>query len=137
MTYLALAHGAKGLIYWCYYNMRVLPQYAEMWAGMKRIAAEVKALSPMLLSPEDLGEVRCEPSKAPLHTKLKRHEGRLYLIAVNASEEPCTVTFDLRRPLPPQVQVMFEEGTATTEGSTLRVSFAPLGVRVLDLGVAH
>ena len=81
MTYLALAHGAKGLIYWCYYNMRMLPQYPEMWAGMKRIGAEVKTLSPILLSPEDLGSVRFTPDTGgKIHTKLKRHKGREYLI---------------------------------------------------------
>jgi hypothetical protein len=30
MTYLGLIHGAKGLIYYCYYDLRVLPQYREM-----------------------------------------------------------------------------------------------------------
>jgi len=58
MTYLALAHGAKGLIYYCYYDMRVLPQYAEMWTGMKKIASEVKALSPVLLSRTTSGRFR-------------------------------------------------------------------------------
>ncbi|HEY3297332.1 MAG TPA: hypothetical protein VGK34_01650, partial [Armatimonadota bacterium] len=59
MTYLSLAHGAKGLLYWCYYDMKWLPQYKEMWGWMKSIGSEVKSLSPMLLSPDDLGEVKC------------------------------------------------------------------------------
>ena len=35
MTYLGLINGAKGLIYYCYYDLRVLPQYREMWGWMK------------------------------------------------------------------------------------------------------
>ncbi len=58
MTYLALTHGAKGLIYWCYYNLRMLPQYQEMWNGMKKIGAEVRILEPALLSPEDIGPAK-------------------------------------------------------------------------------
>ena len=154
MTYLALIHGAKGLIYWCYYNMRVLPQYPEMWAGMKKIGAEVKTLSPVLLSPEDLGSVRFTPDTGgKIHTKLKRHEGREYLIAVNVGAAPCEVTFDLGHPLPPQVNVLFEDQsfsprpaglnaglprekgrTAPTEGTRLRASFKPLEVHVYELG---
>jgi len=137
MTYLALAHGAKGLIYWCYYNMRVLPQYAEMWAWMKEIGGEVKTLSPALLSPEDLGTAQFTPPAAPLHTKVKRLDGRLYLIAVNAERTPCQVTFDLRRKLPAHVEVMFEDRQAPTEGTRLPASFDPLEVHVYDLGPAR
>jgi hypothetical protein len=136
MTYLALAHGAKGLIYWCYYNLRVLPQYAEMWGWMQEIGAEVQALSPMLLSPQDLGPVPGEPESIALHTRLKRHDGRLYLIAVNAGPEPADVTFDLGRKLPPQVTVMFEERSAPTAGQSLADRFEPLAVHVYDLGQA-
>ncbi len=134
MTYLALAHGAKGLIYYCYYDLRVLPQYLEMWGWMKRIAAEVKALSPVLLSPEDLGPARFAPNTAPVHTKLKRANGNLYLIAVNAGREPCQVTFELPSKLPSQVEVMFEGRTAPTEGTKLAADFKPLEVHVYDLG---
>jgi len=134
MTYLALAHGAKGLIYYCYYDLRVLPQYLEMWGWMKRIAAEVKALSPVLLSPEDLGPARLAPTTGPVHTKLKRAGGRLYLIAVNAGREPCQVTFELPSKPPAQVEVMFEGRTAPTQGMKLAADFKPLEVHVYDLG---
>ena len=120
MTYLALAHGAKGLVYWCYYNMRVLPQYAEMWGWMKKIGAEVQALSPVLLSPDVLGRVRCEPSTAPIHTRLIRHDGKLTLIAVNAGRSACDVTFDLPAAASP-VRAL----------KALPATFAPLEARVL------
>ena len=122
MTYLALTHGAKGLIYYCYYDMRVLPQYAEMWAGMKKIGAEVKSLSPVLLAPGDLGPAKFTPPDAPIHTKLKRSGGRLYLLAVNAANAPVEVTFDLEHPLPAQVDVMFENRQAATTGATLKAA---------------
>jgi hypothetical protein len=132
MTYLALTHGAKGLIYWCYYNMRVLPQYQEMWAGMKRIGKEVKMLSPVLLSPEDRGTVRVIPDFVPIHTKLKRYEGREYLIAVNGCANSCEVAFDLGHSLLAQAKVLFEDRSAVTNGSRLRASFLPFEVHVYE-----
>lgn len=136
MTYLALAHGAKGLIYYCYYDMRVLPQYPEMWAWMKKIGAEVKALSPVLLAPEDLGTAEFAPADSPIHTKLKRCDGKLYLIAVNAGNAPAEVTFDLKQALPAEVEVMFEGRKAPTDGTKLKASFKPLEAHVYDLGIA-
>jgi len=134
MTYLALAHGAKGLVYWCYYNMRQLPQYEEMWGWMKRLGAEVKELSPVLLSPDDLGPARFTPAAAPIHTKVKRCDGRETLIAVNAGQEPCEVTFETSHQLPAQVKLLFENRTAPTAGKRLTLPFKPLEVHVIDLG---
>lgn len=137
MTYLALAHGAKGLIYYSYYDMRVLPQYQEMWGWMKQIAAEVKELSPVLLSSKDLGAARFSPAAAPIHTKLKSYQGKDYLIAVNSGKEPYEVTFNLRHTLPPQVKVLFEkEASVTTAGNTFTAHFKPLEAHVYDLGPA-
>jgi hypothetical protein len=134
MTYLSLTHGAKGLIYYCYYDLRKLPQYNEMWDWMKGIGTEVKTLSPILLSPEDLGTVKFAPENAPIHTKLKRHDGRLYLMAVNSGNEPCKVSFELKHRLPREVEVMFEDRKAETAGRSLTDEFQPLEVHVYDLG---
>ncbi len=134
MTYLALTHGAKGIIYWCYYNMRKLPQYEQMWGWMKTIGSEVQNLSPMLLSPDDLGEVRYAPSTGTIHTKLKKYNGRLYLMAVNDSSSACSITFDLGKPLSGRADVMFEKRTVKTAGTKLTDSFKPLEVHVYSLG---
>lgn len=139
MTYLALTHGAKGIIYYCYYDMRVLPQYAEMWTWMKSIGSEVKTLSPILLSPSDLGAVRYSPSSASLHTKLKVYNGEVYLMAVNPDNTACTVTFQLKNSVTSHASTMFENGrvpTVNVAAGTLTDTFQPLGVHVYDLGRA-
>ena len=134
MTYLALTHGAKGLIYYCYYDLRVLPQYQEMWGWMKSIAAEVKALSPMLLSPEDLGAVDYAPAAEKIHTRLKRYNGQLYLMAVNAGSNPCRITFKPGRKLSREPRVMFEERCLKTANAQLTDDFKPLEAHVYELG---
>lgn len=134
MTYLALTHGSKGILYWCYYDMKQLPQYNEMWTWMKTIGAEVKTLSPMLLSHDDLGTVRNTQSNVGIHTKLKRYKGELYLMAVNADKKPCTVTFDLAKELSGDAKVMFENRSVTMSGNQLTDSFKPLEAHVYSLG---
>ena len=132
MTYLGLTHGAKGLIYYCYYDLRVLPQYREMWAGMKKIGAEVKTLSPVLLSPDDPSPIRVTPKSAALHTKLKRVGNRLYLLAVNASNTPVTVKLRFSRPLVGLVNVLFESRQRPTADRGFVDHFGPLEVHVYE-----
>jgi hypothetical protein len=106
MTYLALTHGAMGLIFYCYYDLRVLPQYQEMWSWMKEIGAEVKELSPALLSPARLPvEVRGDAAK--IHALLKEHDGKWYLLTVNGEPTPAKAHFVLPRDVV-SLRVMFE-----------------------------
>lgn len=133
MTYLALAHGAKGLIYYCYYDLRVLPQYREMWAWMKKIAAEVKALSPVLLAPDDATPLTVGSGGTPIHTRLKRFQDKLYLIAVNPAKQPRRVGFDLHRRLPKTVTVLFEGRAVSGAATTFHDTFAPLAAHVYEL----
>jgi len=51
MTYQALAEGAKGLIYYAFYELKEDPLgFDARWKDMARIAREVRALEPALLS---------------------------------------------------------------------------------------
>lgn len=135
MAYLALAHGAKGLVYFSYYNLRVLPNYDELWKGLKKIAGEVEILAPVLLSSECLGSAACSPDGTRIHSRIMKCDGQLYLIAVNAAETPCTVNMDLKRLLPKQADVMFEGRFARSiEGTKLTDSFKPYEVHVYDFG---
>lgn len=135
MTYQALVHGAKGLLYYCYYDTRVLPQYAEMWAGLKKIAGEVKTISPILLAPHDLGSVSCDPKDSGVDTMLKELDGQLFLIAVNTKETPCKVTYDLKQLVGDRISVMFEgRYNFNINGTKLTDNFKPLEAHVYDLG---
>ena len=127
MTYLGLIHGAKGLIYYCYYDLRVLPQYKEMWGWMKSIAAEVKTLSPALLSTQAPGHWRVS---TPVQGRLFRKGDRLYLLAANPTKAPCQVRFDLERTIGRQVEVLFENRDIPANDGTFQDSFTPLAVHV-------
>jgi hypothetical protein len=130
MTYLGLIHGAKGLIYWCYYNMRVLPQYQEMWDWMKSIGEEVKELSPVLLTADDLGSIAVSPDTRDLHTLLKRDGANYYLLAANAGSASCSVDFQAPIAAAAQVKVKFENRTLNAHKNGFSDTLAPLAVHV-------
>jgi|GEM_PF-1106628 len=135
MAYQAIVNGANGLLFYCYYDLRVLPQYKEYWTQLKSIASEVKTLSPILLSPETLGAAACTPSDSGVETLIKNLDGEVYLIAVNTSDAPRKVTMDVHHPLESKLSVMFEGRFAMDIHDTkLTDNFKPLEVHVYDLG---
>ena len=93
-TYLPIAHGARGVVWWaCHYCKRDHPR---CWEATKRLAGELKRISPILLDKNSPQTVKIEPADAPIDTLLKQHDGKRYLLAVNHSPEPAgKVTFEL------------------------------------------
>ncbi len=130
MTYLGLVHGAKGLIYWCYYNMRVLPQYLEMWAWMKSIAAEVKQLAPVLMSLEESGPYPVPPEDSGIHALWKSRQRDCYLLAVNTEARAVRLSLALPDGLPPRAEVLFENRSLEIRSRRLEDEFPPLAVHV-------
>jgi hypothetical protein len=50
MTYQALVAGVKGIIYYTYYdNSWYLPDYPQLWEGLKSLVPEIKTITPFLL----------------------------------------------------------------------------------------
>jgi hypothetical protein len=130
MTYLGLIHGAKGLIYYCYYDLRVLPQYREMWGWMKSIAAEVKTLTPALMSIESPGTWSLTPKESLVQASLLRQGSTLYLLAANPAKTARRVDFDLRRRIGTEVEVLFENRQLAAGQGRFADEFLPLAVHV-------
>lgn len=132
MTYLALVHRAKGIFYWCFHNMTYLPDFAERWDFMKRIGEEVKALYPVLLSPEEIA-ISTEPANEAIHCLVKVADGKRYLIAVNGSREPQRLSFRMPEGVSQTVTVKFEDRAITAKDGLLTDFFAPLAAHVYEL----
>ena len=129
MTYLALNHGAQGLIYYCYYDHRILPHYRERFAGMTRLAGEVRQLMPALLTTEQARRGTFSCRQAGLDLGVWQHQGHYYLAAVNTTPEERT--FTLRGPFAGRAQVLFEGDRRPQVGpGALTDTFSPLQVHV-------
>ncbi|MGB9878303.1 MAG: beta-galactosidase, partial [bacterium] len=83
MTYLAIVHGANGILYWNYQDAKQNP---IIWETMLKIGKEIKELTPVLTTPESKMAIKVENTK--IHFLLKEFNGKLYLISINTSEEP-------------------------------------------------
>jgi len=128
MTYLGLIHGAKGLIYYCYYDLRVLPQYAEMWGWMKSIASEVRELTPALVSAEASPVCQAEPPD--LHATVRKVGNRYYLLAANPGAVAQNAKFKIKGAGSRGASVLFENRSVQLKHGNLQDTFLPLAVHV-------
>ncbi len=135
MTYLALTSGAKGIIYWAHTASRYyIRDYPGHWQYMKKLAGELRDLSPVLLT-TTLPAPTFEPATAPLSTMMKACDGSLYLFAVNRDKTAQKITFKLPKAAQPKVEVLFEKRSISAENGVLTDEFAPLEVHVYRMAV--
>lgn len=132
MTYLALVHGAKGIIYWAHTGSKYyIRDYPDHWAYMKRLAGEMHDLTPSLLTPDSEVIPSLEPKDAPIDTMVKRLNGQTYVFAVNHDTKACTVKLSLPgTTASASVEVLFEKRSVNAENGAWQDDFKPLEVHV-------
>lgn len=99
MAYTAIAHGAKGIIWFSFDGEYVCPKYdctvPDFWPAFKALASELSYLAPVLLAQDGRREVSVHPPHAPISLLAKEYQGHLYVIAVNRSAHSVPATFTL------------------------------------------
>jgi len=116
MSYLAVNHGAKGLVYYSYFNIRDDADYDVRWPEIKEIANEIDELRPVFLSidPTKPNDALCD--HADVDFKVMRRDNTYYLFAVNTKKETIKgVSFQLDMVVQStSVDVLFEHGRQTS-----------------------
>ena len=137
MTYLALANGAKGVIYWAHTAGKYyINDYPQHWAGLKKIAGELRDLSPVLVTPTVTGKLAVSPRGGAIQTMLKQDNGHWYALTVNSSGKPIEANFFLPdTPDGSNVEVLFEGRTISAEKDGWKDSFKPSEVHVYKVSV--
>jgi hypothetical protein len=136
MAWQCIAEGANGLVFYSWFDLRrdSAHPFEEQWAKVKRVAEEVKRMSPALLSVEPVPALKVEASEG-VHWTARVLSGTLYLFFVNAAASPAETSVRLAaRP----------GGVATAEGQVVplredgsfALRLAPLGVVVCTVGPA-
>ena len=125
MVYLALTHGANGILFY-----RYRPRRNDLWAEVLELAGELKALAPVCLAPDAPQPATCDTPH--VHCLLKQADS-VYLIAVNASEQPVRATFSLPGQGEGHARVLFNGEKTDIHQGKLRDSFGPLSTRVYRL----
>ncbi len=137
MTYLALIHGAKGLIYYAY----ELPSYPgtqefhlpadapQLWEAFGPLNHQLQWLAPVILQ----GERNLLPPAADgaLHLGSWQYNGGLYVAAVNTSARTLLSYFELPSAAGKLLQVLFENRQLpSSPDGTFQDSFAPHEVHI-------
>jgi hypothetical protein len=87
MTYLAINHGAKGLIYYSYFNIRDDADYETRWEQVKEVTGELDYLKTVFLSTQETNENDITCNNQSIDFRLMREGGTYYLFAVNTNSE--------------------------------------------------
>lgn len=127
MTYLAIVHGAQGLLYWSLYNLEYLPDREERWRAAMAVAEEVRALEAVVLAP---GGERITTKDARIRLLRKSVDGTVTVIAVNASKEPVRFQLDFGQAVDNTVEVVFERRKIALADGAATDFFPPLGRHV-------
>jgi len=135
MTYLALVHSAKGIIYWAHTASKYyIHNYPEHWEAVKKLAGELRDLSPMLLTVDSKRKAEVSPGSATIDTMVKELDGGVYLFAVNREPEACTASFGISRlSATGEAEVLFENRKVVLSGGAWEDQFKPLAVHVYRL----
>ena len=86
MTWQAIAAGANGLVYYSFFDLLKRDKWpkertAGAWENVCKVAREVKAFEPVLLSEDDAPSVEGVPNEVA--ARAWRHDGRVHLLLAN------------------------------------------------------
>jgi hypothetical protein len=140
MAWQCIAEGATGLVFYSWYDIKRNPDvpFDEQWQGLKRIAAEIDSMAPVLLSIEPVPQVSvtCDPAPSGrpnwLNWTARSHNGKLYVIAANNGDGEGTATFKLPAP-PRSVRVVGENRSIEPQGTTFRDQLKKLAVAIYEV----
>jgi hypothetical protein len=130
-VWMALTHGAKGIIYFAHqFKPRFIEagiladeEMARTVSGLNR---QIHELAPVLNSPdvEAGANVTSSREQVPIDFVVKRHSGRTYLFAVAMREGETTATFTLPGQDEARVEVLGEDRTISAVGGKWQDRFA-------------
>lgn len=135
MTWQSIAGGAYGIVYYSFGQVLKRPRdgsedcFEAAWERVKSAASEVKKYESVLLSVEEAPAVSGATDEVAVRTW--RHDGSVYLLAVNCTAEPRSAVLTL----PSAVDLASSDfGPAPkVDGAKISLDFAPLGYVMMRL----
>jgi hypothetical protein len=133
MAWQCICHGATGLVFYEWWGLTRDPvvSFDTSWTALKRIAAEIDALAPAILSSESPPEVSVRAGEW-LHWMVRLHGGKLYLVAASDGRGHGKATFRLPRP-PGRIEVRGEDRSIAARAESFADTFAPRAVHVYEM----
>jgi len=143
-VWMALIHGARGLIYFVHqfkptFVEAALLEDAEMLAAVTTLNQQIAELAPVLNSPSFTNAMTVATSDAsvPVATMGKNFNGRSYLFAVAMRGSATTATFSSLKPAGDMtVEVLGENRSLTATNGVFTDQFAPWAVHLYRVASA-
>ncbi len=130
-VWMALIHGAKGLIYFCH---QFKPDFieaglladAEMARAVADLNKQILSLAPALNSPDipDAAKVASSDASVPIDLVVKRHAGQIYLFSAAMREGQTKATFTLPDRTDRRIEVLGEGRTLDAKGGAWHDDFS-------------
>jgi len=133
MAYQCLVHGANGLVFYSFFDLKRDPEgFESRWSDLKKLGEEVKSLIPVLLSEELAPKVQLVSGSREIGYIARRYDGSIYIIAANESDSSRDAEFSISAEVQ-IVDVMFENRTVSIEKFRLRDTFSPIAVHIYKI----
>ena len=131
MCWQCIACGANGLVMYSWFDLWKEPNgvpFARRWAEVCRVGEEIKRYIPVLLSDELSGFARpaMDSADGPLSVRVWRHEGDMWLLAVNSSDKPLDAQIDLSEKCASAAAAFGPVPKLVEDGRKLTVPLTPL-----------
>lgn len=106
MTYQALIHGARGILYFAYFDLHLTPEdhrqrkpkfpkvFEHRWQEMRSLLAEIQPLLPVILENNKVN-LESRSSSAVQYQAWQDKDQKVILVVANASEDSATLTLRL------------------------------------------
>jgi hypothetical protein len=143
-VWMALIHGAKGIIYFAH---QFKPKFIEaglladeaMAREVAAINGQIRELAPALNGPDAEGGASVATSEAgvPIDFAVKRHSGATYLFSVAMRDGETTATFKLPGGADARVEVLGEGRTIEARGGTWEDRFVGYQVHLYRVAPAQ
>jgi len=139
MSYMAIAGGANGLLYWslganalAYVCRDWCEEKAEYFQRLKAVLEELKSLEEVLASPDRPDLLVSVSDPEAIRTRVKYHDGRMWLMASNITQVPVEVRFACKYRFN-DVTVSGESRKLVGEENSFRDTLGPYEARLYEI----
>ncbi len=135
MCWQGIANGANGLILYSWFDLKGEKggrPFEERWDECRRVVGEIKSHVPVLLDDELHGYATLVPQgepgplEEPVAIRVWRHDGEIWLLAVNPEEKAAEAEISLSEAASSVTAVFGPEPKLGDDGKSLTFALAPL-----------
>lgn len=135
LTYLAIAHGAKGILYESIADILADPASGSLWKSLTNVASEVRTLTGYLTNGASNPAPGINRASLAADSRCITLGDRTILIVVNRRSSSVAARVEFTTSID-KIDVLFENRLMRPVGGIMTDTFAPLGVHVYEYPVS-